>query len=594
VVAPVLAASLATTAVVFVFVRELVDPKAAWWCALLFAFEPFNVVNSTTMTNDVILACLTFAAMTVFLIGDRSSESRRSIWLFAAAGGLMLGAFLVKITFLPVLLVMGGYSLVAVGRQGAAALRRHAPFYATLALGLGAICIAYYFLKGDLFWQFKAETFYYQTYKPDWYVKGDIDYPFLMWQYPRSLFGVTGYPGFAYREHGFLFWWVLPASAVVMAGKGNGILKLLVALAVTVFGFFEFYPQYLSPRYLPLVRQERYLEMLVPAAVIVAGTTLFWLYRRHRVLGLAILCFLLADFVVQASRRSAQYDDSQQDVRELAKFAASTVAAAGSCIAADRPAQQALSFYMRGSTVPVEQIAVRGHRDIQRCYVAVGGSRSFWWSREEVLDIPSADVPPHWVLAYQVPARLAPWRPTNLRVYYAKEPPADWYELFDSLAAGPPAGVVPGVTETAHPDGFDGRAILVGSGMDIPDLDNTSRLPAPLMQWSGWMRAEEGVYTFETNSDDGSWIYLNDRLVLDNGGTHPAKIARRTVRLRQGWYAFRLRYEDTGGDRLLRLRLARNHLQVPLNAGSVLFSVPVGGPGLPADVVRPRRPDRVK
>ena len=79
------------------------------------------------------------------------------------------------------------------------------------------------------------------------------------------------------------------------------------------------------------------------------------------------------------------------------------------------------------------------------------------------------------------------------------------------------------------------------------------------------------MYTFESTSDDGSWIYLNERPLLDNGGTHPAKTARRTVRLSRGWYGFRLQYEDTGGDRLLRLRLSKNHLPLAVHAGDVFF-----------------------
>ena len=107
VVAPVLLASMVTTALVFVFVRRFVDAAAAWWCALIYACEPFSVVNSTTMTNDVILACLTFGGLTVFLAADRSAHAPKRVRLFAAAGLLMLAAFLVKITFLPVLLAIG-------------------------------------------------------------------------------------------------------------------------------------------------------------------------------------------------------------------------------------------------------------------------------------------------------------------------------------------------------------------------------------------------------------------------------------------------------------------------------------------------------
>ena len=85
------------------------------------------------------------------------------------------------------------------------------------------------------------------------------------------------------------------------------------------------------------------------------------------------------------------------------------------------------------------------------------------------------------------------------------------------------------------------------------------------------MHAQDAIYTFETSSDDGSWIELNGRTVLDNGGTHPARAMRRSVRLASGWYRFRLRYEDTGGDRFLRLRVYKNY-QPAAVPHSVLFS----------------------
>ena len=55
VVAPVIVASIATIAIIYAFVRRLVDPAAAWWCALLFACQPFNVVNSTTARTNTFL-----------------------------------------------------------------------------------------------------------------------------------------------------------------------------------------------------------------------------------------------------------------------------------------------------------------------------------------------------------------------------------------------------------------------------------------------------------------------------------------------------------------------------------------------------------
>jgi 4-amino-4-deoxy-L-arabinose transferase-like glycosyltransferase len=480
VVAPVLLSSLVTTALVFVFVRDLIDPAAAWWCALLYAFEPFNVVNSTTMTNDVILSCLTFASLGMFVLADRSSAARKSGSLFAASALLMLAAFLVKISFVPVVSAIALYSVVVLCRRPEAVLSRHTVFYATLLLGGFCVCLAYYLKTGDLLWQFKSETFYYETNKPEWYRAGGIDYAALMWQYPRSLFSMSGYPAFRYFDHGFLFWLVLPASVMVLLRRGNEFLKLLIATGCIVFAFFQFYPQYLWPRYLPLVRQERYLEMLLPAAVIVAGTTLHSLSRRHRILAVSILGFLLVDSVVEAGRRFTQYNDSQQDMRELARYAGSTIARTGGRLAVDLPAKNALAFYLRASGVDIEEVSANQLKDLRQCYVAVGGGRSFWWSPDQVVDINSDAPPPHWILRYEVRARKRPWRSSNLRVYYVSEPLEGLVPTVRFATGGPLAPVLAGLAQAAYPDGFDGNAVPLAAGTQIPDLDNAAPLPAPL------------------------------------------------------------------------------------------------------------------
>src|SRR5262249_5136067 len=159
----------------------------------------------------------------------------------------------------------------------------------------------------------------------------------------------------------------------------------------------------------------------------------------------------------------------------------------------------------------------------------------------EIADVDPTMVPPHWILTYEVPGRLRPWRVTTLRVYYVNEPSNDWYALFDSPEADHLEPVLSGLTRVSFPAGFDGQPAAVDRGQQIGDIDNTTRLTSSHLQWDGWMSASDGVYTFETKSDDGSWIYLNDKLLLDNGGTHPAKLIRRSVRLARGWYSFRLR-----------------------------------------------------
>ena len=56
-----------------------------------------------------------------------------------------------------------------------------------------------------------------------------------------------------------------------------------------------------------------------------------------------------------------------------------------------------------------------------------------------------------------------------------------------------------------------------------------------------WVGAN-GQYTFATNSDDGSLLYLDERLVLNNDGAHPATERSGTLHLYAGLHRFELLY----------------------------------------------------
>jgi 4-amino-4-deoxy-L-arabinose transferase-like glycosyltransferase len=547
IVVPVLAASLATVLIVHAFVRRLINPGAAVWCALLFACEPFDVVNSTTMTNDVILSCLIFAAVSVFMVADEERRSARMRLLCIAGGILLVCAFLIKITLFPVLLTLGVYSLASLRARASVVWRGHTFFYLTFLLGLACICGVYYLKTGDPFWQFRSEFQYYDTFKPDSFVRGDINYAALMSEYPKSLFGVSGYDSFRFLDHGALFWLFVPAAVWALVSR-NRILSFLVMMAVAVFLFFEFYPQYLTPRYLPLVRQTRYLELLLPPVVVVVGVALHRLGRTRPLVASLVLAAVLGDFVYEASRRWLMFDDSQQDMRALAEYASTTIKPSHRGLSVDRPASTSLQFYLHDGGVPITLLE---HQPPDDSYVAIGGARSFWWSNTLTFDVRDENVPAPWVLTYRVSGRRAPWRRSDLRVYYVRRTPIVIRPVRDDVTGCTHEGL----RQVSHPDGFSGPPAVATDVTRIPDLDNAHLLPAAHLEWTGSLHAADEVYTLETTSDDGSWVYLNDQLVLDNGGTHPARNARAVVRLQRGQYAFRLRYEDTGGDHFLRFRV---------------------------------------
>ena len=85
--------------------------------------------------------------------------------------------------------------------------------------------------------------------------------------------------------------------------------------------------------------------------------------------------------------------------------------------------------------------------------------------------------------------------------------------------------------------------------------------------WSGSLLAlRGGSYTFETISDDGSWLYVDGQRVIDNGGQHGSQPAIVSLTLSRGVHAVRVEYTQLGGRMDVRWRWSR--------AGGALQDVP--------------------
>ena len=76
---------------------------------------------------------------------------------------------------------------------------------------------------------------------------------------------------------------------------------------------------------------------------------------------------------------------------------------------------------------------------------------------------------------------------------------------------------------------------------------------------------ESGNYTFFLASNDGSWMQIDDRLLIDNDGGHPLRERSGDVYLHKGEHGFRVGYFQTGG--------------------SYALNVAIKGPGLPRQAI---------
>ena len=61
--------------------------------------------------------------------------------------------------------------------------------------------------------------------------------------------------------------------------------------------------------------------------------------------------------------------------------------------------------------------------------------------------------------------------------------------------------------------------------------------------WSGWIRIDkDGVYRFGAKSDDGSFLKIDEQLVVDNGGLHASQEAWGEISLTKGMHRIHIAY----------------------------------------------------
>ena len=79
-------------------------------------------------------------------------------------------------------------------------------------------------------------------------------------------------------------------------------------------------------------------------------------------------------------------------------------------------------------------------------------------------------------------------------------------------------------------------------------------------RWSGVLSVDQpGPHAFAVTSDDGGWLYVDGRLVVDNGGSHGMTGAQATVDLAAGPHEVRVEYAQDGGGVGLEVTITPPH-----------------------------------
>jgi hypothetical protein len=82
---------------------------------------------------------------------------------------------------------------------------------------------------------------------------------------------------------------------------------------------------------------------------------------------------------------------------------------------------------------------------------------------------------------------------------------------------------------------------------------------------------KEGHYVFATSSNDGSKLYINNKLIVDNDGEHGVKEMSGSIFLSKGMHSIRVEYFQSGGSKALKVKYRSDEITDQAIPGSVLF-----------------------
>ena len=87
--------------------------------------------------------------------------------------------------------------------------------------------------------------------------------------------------------------------------------------------------------------------------------------------------------------------------------------------------------------------------------------------------------------------------------------------------------------------------------------------------YSGFIQIpKSGKYQFETTSDDGSRLLINNKILIDNDGLHARKTFVETIQLKKGRHPIELQYFERGGQEYLMVEWSGpgiEKMQIPAN-----------------------------
>lgn len=114
---------------------------------------------------------------------------------------------------------------------------------------------------------------------------------------------------------------------------------------------------------------------------------------------------------------------------------------------------------------------------------------------------------------------------------------------------------------------------VTASGVaEIISTQNKKRTDKFAFEFTGYIRIDrDGLYTFFTDSDDGSILYIDDEEIVNNDGDHGSVEKNGKVALKKGYHKIKVLYFDSGGGNSLKVSVQAEGGNKELIPASSLF-----------------------
>jgi PKD repeat protein len=141
----------------------------------------------------------------------------------------------------------------------------------------------------------------------------------------------------------------------------------------------------------------------------------------------------------------------------------------------------------------------------------------------------------------------------------------DYYITAGSFSPGFSASYYRGQTWTELTGSrIDSQIQFSDQGGSVWPIDMVGRQENFSVNWDGYFQAPSAdTYTFYLNSDDGSWLWVDDTLLIDNGGDHSAREYTGTTSLATGYHHVVVRMYENGGIAVAGLRFTSPTVTTP-------------------------------